>query len=385
MPVGVVETPADEKRWDKAKKIVKEQHGEMRWPLVMHIFKQMSKAEPFKVIEGGVKEEPENLSTDAKIERALESQGRKTTIPSEVHEHLHSWWQQNKDRVLTPKQKQQLQEIKEAKARRQSFHVVKSMNDINELQKSLILLKEAMQETLIKATEMKGKRGSRVVTWTPGRSYSEQEHTKMKSLTDEGYHPIEAAHISGIEKIGRDHKYAHPLSDKMLADVKNMAGRKLIDIEHQRGKTADPALNPQLHADAHLKELHSEKSTADDFSNALTEHIASGKLDNLNDFDRDMAISDFRDQWHKNNLAAKKQKALEIGDAHANIVSSNNSARERELYEQRKNIMMGGVALPEHIDFKTYSEQPEYEDIEEYSEPEDNNATHLSSDEEDNK
>ncbi len=369
MPKGVVKTPADEKKWSKAKSIVKEQHGEMRWPLVMHIFQQMSKAEPnLKVVQGGAKDD-ENLSREAKIERALNAQGRKTQLPQEVHEHLHAWWSSNKDKVLTPEQQSRLKAIKETKARQSSIRVVKSKEEIDNLQKSLVFLKDVIDEVLIKATSLTGKRGSRSTTWTPNRQYSPQENSAVKKWTDAGYYPIEGAHFSGVEKIGRGHNAAHPLSEPMLAAVKDMAGRKLKDLEHQRGLHANPEHNPHLHAESHLKELHSQKSTAKDFESALKDHIASGKLEGLDDFDRDMAISDFRDQWHKNNLETKKQQSADLASQHSQLVAGAQEARGKNLYQQRKEMLMGGVSLPEDIDFKAYSEQEhdldEPQDIEE--------------------
>lgn len=89
MPKGVVETPSQEKKWEKAKEIAAEQGKSKRWPLIMHIFKQM----------GGMSKADQDHQ-NVLVERALAAQGKKTTIPQEAHEALHSWWQSNKDRLL---------------------------------------------------------------------------------------------------------------------------------------------------------------------------------------------------------------------------------------------------------------------------------------------
>lgn len=66
-----------------------------------------------------------NEDKNIKIERALEAQRRKTTIPQEVHEHAGQHLKDFQEKTLTPEQHQKLKEIKEVKARRAGMHVVK--------------------------------------------------------------------------------------------------------------------------------------------------------------------------------------------------------------------------------------------------------------------
>jgi hypothetical protein len=75
------------------------------------------------------KDEDKNV----KIENALASQGKKTTIPHETHEALGEWWKQNKSTALTPDQHAKLKNIQDVKARRASMKVVK---DCDGLEKS---------------------------------------------------------------------------------------------------------------------------------------------------------------------------------------------------------------------------------------------------------
>lgn len=46
MPVGVVKTKADEKKWERAKKACKEQYGKVKYPVVMTIFQNMKGSKP---------------------------------------------------------------------------------------------------------------------------------------------------------------------------------------------------------------------------------------------------------------------------------------------------------------------------------------------------
>lgn len=43
MPTNVVKTKEDEALWSRAKAIVKEQYGSVRWPLVMSIYRKLKK------------------------------------------------------------------------------------------------------------------------------------------------------------------------------------------------------------------------------------------------------------------------------------------------------------------------------------------------------
>ena len=59
------------------------------------------------------------------IERALEAQRRKTTIPHEVHEVAGQHLKEFQDKTLTPEQHQKLKDIKDIKARRAGMQIVK--------------------------------------------------------------------------------------------------------------------------------------------------------------------------------------------------------------------------------------------------------------------
>lgn len=41
MPANVVKTPADEKKWERAKEACKKQYGKVKYPVVMTIFQNM--------------------------------------------------------------------------------------------------------------------------------------------------------------------------------------------------------------------------------------------------------------------------------------------------------------------------------------------------------
>lgn len=51
MPVGVVKTRSDEKKWKKAKAITRKQYGETKWPVVMKIFQSMKKKAHQELLE----------------------------------------------------------------------------------------------------------------------------------------------------------------------------------------------------------------------------------------------------------------------------------------------------------------------------------------------
>jgi hypothetical protein len=331
MPVGVVKTKTDHKKWKKAKDIVEKQHGEMRWPLVMHIFKQMTKEEDKK---------DKNIS----IERAIESQGRKTTIPQEFHEHLLDWWSKNKSSVLTPEQQERLSSIKEAKQRRSKFKVIKSIKELDYLEKKLNVIKSEL-EVLFKNDDDEN---SKYPSWKP-RNWNPETHPDTVHLIKMfGLHPREAGFLSGVDTSNESSPGRHfkptALSGGLLEIAKKVAKNKFEQGEAKRKASADPKQNPDLFVQHHAKDVH--KGFNGNFEEALKAFKDSPEFQQIPVGQRPIHLMQWKAEWNKNNLENQKQQAQRAADVHSKLALDARNQREKELLEQRKNILMGGGAAP---------------------------------------
>lgn len=332
MPKGIVKTKSQEKKWEKAKAIAEKQGKGQRWPLIMHIFKQMS----------GLNKDDE--SKNLKIEAALEAQGKKTTIPQEAHEALHAWWTANKDKILSPEQKQKLEDTKSVKQKRASFKIVKSDEELNSLEKSLKYLKTAVLSDLFKAKIEKKE-------WSPSRAYSSEEHEAMKPHIEAGHSMQEAAHLSGVEKTQHNHKFKiSELSPTMMSAAKTAAADWTHRIRQKEASEARPEINPEKFVTGKAAESgQSLVSVAKSYADALKEHKTS--ISSLPKDEQIRSIQKFKADWHASPAA--KVAHIDAAKSHAEVSTQAKDARAKELYEQRKNILLGGQGLGETLSTHT--------------------------------
>jgi hypothetical protein len=342
MPKGVIKNKSQEKKWDKAKAIAAEQGKSQRWPLVMHIFKQM----------GGL--EKEDQDRNLKIEAALNAQGRKTTIPQEAHEALHSWWSSNKDKVMTPEMKQRLAEIKAPNQRRAQFHIVKSKEELNELQKSLEYLRVAVSSSLFKAKTTRQ-------DWQPSRQYSDKEMSAIKPHLDAGHSLQEAAHLSGVDVTPSNHPHRVPdLSPAMMAHAKKAALEWISKGKQSEAKQADPSQNPEKFLAGKASEVGgSSANIAKSYAEALKDHKSS--IQHLSPEEQIRSIQKFKADYHASPAAMMSH--MDAAKTHADLSTQAKEARSKELYEQRKNILLGGQGLGTSMLTHTASPIDQDEDV----------------------
>jgi hypothetical protein len=336
MPKGIVKTPEQEKKWEKAKETAAEQGKSKRWPLIMHIFKQMggmSKAD----------DEHKNIL----IERALESQGKKTAIPQEAHEALHSWWQQNRDRLLSPKQKEDIAQIKSVKEKRSKLKLAKGREYLDEMSIALSALKKELSEELLKAEEK-----TRSRRWAQSPDHTPEELYRIAKLVEEGYHPREAAHLISPTTGGRGEptdfmraleSYVKPtqLSPKMHEHAKKVAQQWLDQYEQHLAEQAKPEINPILHATSKIKQAQQEHRTA--YKDALDKFLASDQVKNLDSSARRKAILDFEDEYEKQN----PERGIEPHKFSAQNVAIEQAkeARKKHIEDVKHHIVHGGAPL----------------------------------------
>jgi hypothetical protein len=294
------------------------------WKSVISKFKQI----------GGL--EKEDSDRNMKIEAALNAQGRKTTIPAEAHEVLHDWYQSKGKSLLTPEQSSKLKAIKEPKEKRSQFKIVKSNEELNDLQKSLVYLKEAINSDLFKAKTIKSE-------WQPSKQYSPADHAAMKPHIDQGHSLQEAAHLSGVEPTPQNHGFRMPeLTPAMAAKAKAAALDWIGRSKQIDAREASAATNPEKFMTSKAAEIGSTAaSAAKSYGESLKEHKAS--ISNLSPEDQIKSIQNFKADYHASPAA--KMAHVDAAKAHSDIANDARNARGQELYEQRKNILLGGQGL----------------------------------------
>lgn len=341
MPKGVVETPSQEKKWEKAKEVAAEQGKSKRWPLIMHIFKQM----------GGMSKADQDHQ-NVLVERALAAQGKKTTIPQEAHEALHSWWQSNKDKVLSPEQKQKVKDIQSVKAKRTGMRLVKNAEYLQSLQTALSALKSELVEALSKADDTKK---SYRRQWSQHPEHTPQELAQMQKLIQEGYHPREAAHMVSIKKVGSNKRgrgeaetYDHALrsqinptelSPKVLERLRPMAAQLLEAQKAREAESLVPEENPELYAQHKRQQAHHQVYS--DYNKAYENFLGSDELKTSSPEDKVKRISEWKKNWHRQN--AERNKEI-LGSAKAGqVFQESREARRQRLNEEKQRLALGFV------------------------------------------
>lgn len=336
MPKGIIKTPEQEKKWEKAKEVAAKQGKPKRWPLIMAIFKQM----------GGMSK-ADNDRSNMLIERALASQGKKTAIPQEAHEILHSWWQNNRDRLLSAKQKQGIANIKSVKEKRSKIGLVKSQEYLNEISAAFLALKNQLSEELAKADEDRSSGD-----WSQHPDHTPEELDKIAKLVEAGYHPREAAHMISPTTGGRGEpkdfmralqSYIRPtqLSPKMHAEAKRVAQQWLENYESHLAERAKPEINPVMHASSKLKQAHEEKTA--DYHKAYTDLLASDELKGKSPIERHKAIQAWKQNWKQKNPDHQTQTP-KLSEATSKFKEAE-EARKKYVQEAKHHLVHGSAPI----------------------------------------
>lgn len=327
----------------------------------MGIFKQM----------GGMSK-VEGEDKNVLIERALERQGRKTAMPDEVHQVLHSWWSDNKARALAPEHHQKLAEIKAAKNKpKPSLKLVKA-RELKDLYKALNALREVIAEDLRKDDKKSSSR-----EWAMSKEHTPQEMDEIKKLVQEGYHPREAAHIVSKGRGGRgeprDFMRALTsgikptmMSDKMLGEMRDVARQWLDNYHTKTAKYLEPEKNPVKHASAQMKAAHQDRSAK--FDKDFSDFLASDELKGKSPMERHKAVQAWKNDWRSNNpehdasivnvnQAGKQFKESEAARrAHVEEIKSHlvhgSMPVESPAGEEFESAPMTGRAVAEHMGLK---------------------------------
>jgi hypothetical protein len=339
MPKGIIKTPAQEKKWKDAKASAAKQGQSGNWAYVMGVFKQM----------GGMSK-VDGEDKNVLIERALSAQGKKTAIPHEAHQVLHSWWRENKDKLVSPKQKQNISDVRASKEPRASMKLVKNKKYLDEMYAGLSAIRNQVAEDLNKADDKK--RVSKFADWQQQPDHSPEELSQIQKLVDDGYHPREAAHLISNTGVGRGeyrsfdkakHSTVRPtmLSDKVLSELKDIARQRLEQYEAHAGKGAQPEQQPVKYAAHQMKMTHGEKTA--NYHKAYTDFLASDDLKGLSPLERHKKIQSWKSEW-KNSNPDYEKSLVDVANIGSKYKEAE-EARKQHVEEIKHHLVHGGAPI----------------------------------------
>lgn len=324
MPKGVIKTPAQEKKWERAKDIAAEQGKAKRWPLIMQIFRQM----------GGMSKTDQDQRNHL-VDQALKSEDKH--MPLEVHELTYSW--------LSSKAKK-----------------LSKAQHLDEMHAALSALRNELSEQLTKAEEKKDKTHGE---WSQHPNHTPEELTRIAKLVNEGYHPREAAHLISPTTGGRGEprnfmraleSYVRPtqLSPRMHAEAKKVAQQWLDNYESHLAERAKPEINPVIHASAKLKQAHQDKTA--DYHKAYTDFLASDELKGKSPMERHKAVQAWKQSWKEKN--PEKASTSGLSEAAATFKEAE-EARKKYVEEAKHHLVHGGAPVePTGVEDEVESSAP---------------------------
>ena len=380
---GFVRTEEDEKKWQKAKTIVKEQHGSISWPLVTHIFNQMQKGEEITNPMADPEYKKKLDAIDVKIKRKKLEQMGVPTLPTKEEKvtkeedqpegEISKETQDHIDRVLAPIKNlsAQLKAAKEGyvdaqkNAKKEALRatygpinakkpshlrIVKAKKELDDLSKALKVLKDSI-EILNKAEK----------DIDPATSFSPEETEKMKPWLDHGFNHQESAHMTGIRSTPyslKSTRKSNEMSDSMLEHAKAYAAKHVQKLKEMRGESAESQHNPVIFE--HHQSGKATKDLAKDVNQYLSEFKASGALDGMLPHQKAAAINKKMAEWHSLNKDQEKQKASDAAKQLNEIHNQASASRQFELLQQRMHMLSGGSGTAESPGYEDLPEDVDY-------------------------
>lgn len=192
------------------------------------------------------------------------------------------------------------------------------------------------------------KKTGRYVQWSPRDNYSKDEQSKIDGFMKEGYSHREAERMAGAHKgpnnmldALRHNVLPSMPSEKMLSQMKELAGHWLENADKSDKKNADIYKNPMKHAAGKMDEAH-ENATAD-FSAAYHDFISKPVTDSdgneLKGRARHKAIKEWKDNWKKDN-PDHEESVKGLSDA-AGVYGKAHEVAEQTLQEKLDHIASG--------------------------------------------
>jgi stress-induced morphogen len=172
---------------------------------------------------------------------------------------------------------------------------------------------------------------------------------------DQGYSHREAERLAGAHRGPKDlqsaltHRVrASQPSEKMLSELKDLAGHWLGRADRHEKINADPEANPMKHAAGKMLQAHEEHSKG--FNDAYNTFLGSDELKNKKGLERHKAIQAWKNDWKTKN-PEYHQSAENVSGAQKAYKEAGD-ARKKSLQEKLDHIYSGGAGLATGMDMQ---------------------------------
>ncbi len=193
--------------------------------------------------------------------------------------------------------------------------------------------------------EDKGK--SYMSHWKPREDYSDKEKADIKKLIDDGYSHREAERMAGAHKGSRDWSKAmksgvHPSmpSDRMLKELKDLAGEWKDTARQQELADADEWKNPMKHAVGQVHQAHRDATA--DYQKAYNDFLSSDDVKGKKGMDRVKAVQAWKAKWKQEN--PDYEQGLDTASAQQSKLATAAETIKQKSKEMDEHIGRGGVS-----------------------------------------
>lgn len=178
--------------------------------------------------------------------------------------------------------------------------------------------------------------------WQPKDKYEEKHQILIDQHMADGYSHREAERLVGLNEIPVD-PYKHKIkpsqpSDKMLSQMKGLAGDWLRNAERKIGESAEAKKNPIKHATS--KALSAHEDAHGNFKTAYDDFLSSDNVKELRGRDRAKAIRDFKSKYNEDN-PEHREGAIAAADT-GKIYGSAMDERKQHIKEGEQSIIDAG-------------------------------------------
>lgn len=185
--------------------------------------------------------------------------------------------------------------------------------------------------------------------WVAKDKYEPHHQKAIDKLMAEGWSHREAERMAGAHDSPTDFQSAlkHKIkptqpSERMLSEMRSLAGDWLRNAERKIGESADARKNPIKHASA--KALTAHEDVHGDFHRAYNDFLNSDDVKGLRGRERHKAISTFKNKWHSENPDLR-ERAIEVANTGKTFKEAE-QARAQHLLEGHEAVQDVGKLDP---------------------------------------
>ena len=185
--------------------------------------------------------------------------------------------------------------------------------------------------------------------WAPRKDYTSEQQSTIDKHMKGGYSHRESERLAGAHKGPSDFQTAltHTVrpsqpSEKMLGEMKELAGPWLENADRHSKLHADPEKNPNKFAAGKMLRAHEEHSK--DYNKDYHAFLSSDSMKDLKGRDRHKTAREWKAKWHTDN-PEYKENIGEVSEAQKHYKEAA-QVRQKSLQERIDHITSGGVGIP---------------------------------------